>query len=121
MVANSGGGRVSTEYKWEQTLSVSPDLLRNLEDFISHPSTRQQDIFAEQNFPVDSHHHLHWLIKHDLFEGVVLHLTLLDTEAYQFLAGYELALAKPEDALGDFEVSWQGDKYRLHVVPVKPS
>ena len=112
---------MSTEYKWEQTLTVSADIMRNLEDFISHPSTRQQDIFAEQNFPIDSHHHLHWLIKHDLFEGVVLHLTLLDTEAYKFLAGYELALAKPEDALGDFDVSWRGDTYRLHVVPAKSS
>ncbi len=100
---------------WEETLTVSADLLHDLENFISHPSSRQQDVLVERDLKIDDTHNLNWLIKHDLFEGVVLHLTLMDTDAYRFLAGYEMALAKPEDVFGDFEVAWQGSHYHLHV------
>lgn len=101
----------------EKTLTVDADLLLGLHDFITQPDTRLADVFAEQNFPVSATVTLNWLIKHDLFEGVVMHMSLIDMEAYRHLGGQEVSISAPEDIYGDYRVSWAETDYILHILP----
>ncbi len=100
----------------EKTLTVDADLLLGLHDFITQPDTRLADVFAEQNFPVSATVTLNWLIKHDLFEGVVMHVSLIDMEAYRHLGGQEVSISAPEDIYGDYRVSWEETDYILRVL-----
>ncbi len=100
----------------EKTLTVDADLLLGLHDFITQPDTRLADVFAEQNFQVSPTVTLNWLIKHDLFEGVVMHVSLIDMEAYQHLGGQEVSISAPEDIYGDYRVSLEETDYILRVL-----
>lgn len=89
------------------TITFTEDDLKSLDRFISEPDTRTGDIFRGDTVELSDQYHLDWLVKHDLFEGVVLQVSLMDTEAYRFLAGTSLALAHSENILDDVTFSWQ--------------
>jgi hypothetical protein len=69
-----------------------------------------------RNFPVQKNIVLNWLIKHDLFEGVLMHLTLLDIDAYEHLGTADAAISSSEEIFGTYQISWKGTTYTLHVV-----
>lgn len=98
---------------WEETITVSRQFLNELRSFIHEPGGRQQDVFWRREVDVDKPRQIQLIIKHDLFEGVVLTLNLMDTEEYRFLGGDVRALAVAEDILGDIEVARDGAIYRV--------
>jgi hypothetical protein len=100
---------------WETTWAVGPDTLNALDQFIMHPDTRTSDIFLQKNFPIRPGLQLEWLIKHDLFEGVVLHASLMDTEEYRLLGQQDRHLRQASDALGDIVIDWRQQRFVLHV------
>ncbi len=101
--------------RWEQRIQVPNDFVSRLNTFITRPDTRRQDVFWEETVPVDPPLTMHLVIKHDLYEGVVLHLSLYDMDAYRFLAGHEVSLREAVEALGAFDVVWQNTTYRIYL------
>ncbi len=101
---------------FEETLTLTATMLKDIDTFITQPESRQADLLVERNFPVEDHIVLNWLIKHDLFEGVVMHLTLLNTDLYENLGTADAALSAAEEVFGEFSISWKGAQYILHVV-----
>ncbi|MCL5967160.1 MAG: hypothetical protein M1516_00685 [Firmicutes bacterium] len=100
---------------WEETLRLPEGLSGGLERFIRDPSTREADVFFEQTFDVGDGRSFTVTVKHDLYEGVVMNLTLLDEEAYQFLAGHEAHLGGAGDLPGEYEVRYGQARYRLRL------
>ncbi|MGC8487210.1 MAG: hypothetical protein ACP5QO_03170 [Clostridia bacterium] len=100
---------------WKTTLRLPADFLERLERFIRDPSSREADVFFEQRFDVGDDRSLTVTVKHDIYEGVVMHLTLLDEDAYRFLAGHELELPEAQALPGDYEVRLGSRRYRLHL------
>lgn len=99
--------------EWHKTLTFSPDRIRALEAFIKEPDTRQSDIFDSGTFPIDDATRLDWIIKHDLFEGVVLHLSLMSGDGTQFLAGYEVPLSEVHELLTTHPIEHGQSHYQL--------
>lgn len=99
---------------WEKTVPLTSEKMQQLARFITQPDTRQHDILMEETYEVNASRSLQWLIKHDLFEGVGLYLTLMDPDTMKFLAGTQAALANPEDLAGDYEIGFEGETYRVH-------
>ncbi len=97
------------------SLSFTDTDLRALDQFISQPDTRSKDVFSGNTITVSDTHHLEWLIKHDLFEGVVMQVSLMDREEGHFLAGMGQPLATAEDILDDFIFTWQDRPVILRV------
>ena len=100
---------------WEESIQLPSGFLSDLETFITRQETRKADVFWQHELMVGPGLTLQIIVKHDLFEGVVLHLTLLDTEAYRFVAGHDVSIKNAEQALGSFEVVHQGATYRIHL------
>ncbi|PSR25213.1 hypothetical protein SAMN00768000_3176 [Sulfobacillus thermosulfidooxidans DSM 9293] len=99
----------------DNQISITPDMLSQLEVFITQPDRRTSDIFAERNFPLDHHLNLHWIIRHDIFEGVVMHLSLIDTEEYRHIAGFDKSITTAHDIEGEYVLQNSSALYRLHV------
>lgn len=89
------------------------DFFPRLDMFIQHPETRTPPIFWQETVSLTPEATLHAVIKHDLYEGVVLSLTLMEPTAFRYLAGSEKTLRDSHDALGDYELSWSGGTVRL--------
>ncbi|MCY0909197.1 MAG: hypothetical protein C7B44_14745 [Sulfobacillus thermosulfidooxidans] len=102
---------------WEETLIVDPHQLERLRIFITQPDSRTHDVFAEQTFTINDTIALNWLVKHDLFEGVMMQVSLLDTADYRHLGGDDIIVSNPEDIFGDYRVRWRHAEYLLHVKP----
>lgn len=100
---------------WEDTFITPPEFVQALAAFMADPDSRTCDIFTEKSFAVAPDLALHWVVKHDLFEGTIMHLSLMDTEAYRYLAGLDRPLQQPEDLYGDYDVLWSRQAYRLHI------
>ncbi|NMP20882.1 hypothetical protein [Sulfobacillus harzensis] len=101
---------------WSGTLTFSEDSLQALDAFIHHPDTRQTDIFQQGTLAVDGQVHLDWIIKHDIFEGVVMHVSLMGDDGTRFLGGDGAVLTEAQEALRTFDVNYEGTTYHLSVV-----
>lgn len=104
-----------TDSIWEKTVRLSKDFPARLERFIRDPASRQADVFYEETWDVGDRRSLTLTVKHDIFEGVVMHLTLLDEDAYRFLGGHEQALREGGELVGDYEVHDAERRYRLRI------
>lgn len=100
---------------WHGVLPLTQKRLQDLETFIREPDTRQHDIFDHGTLIIGSPLSLDWIIKHDLYEGVVMHFSLMDTASARFLAGNEAALSQAQDVLATFAIHYQGNAYILTV------
>lgn len=101
--------------EWNGTITLSKSQLPSLDSFIHHPDARQSDIFAQGELAVDEKVKIDWIIKHDLFEGVVLHVSLMAEEGSSFLAGAGLALASVDDALTTLDIEHGGQTYHVRI------
>ena len=72
-------------------------------------------MFYEKIFDVGERRSLTVTVKHDIYEGVMMNLTLLDEEAYRFLAGRESHLNEAGDLPGEYEVRFGEAHYRLRL------
>lgn len=86
-----------------------------LDQFITEPDTRTGDIFRTDTLQVSEAYYLDWLIKHDLFEGVVMQVSLMDSEEHRFLAGTDRPLTESQDILDDFIFTWHEKPVILRV------
>ncbi len=100
-------------YLHEHVTSLSPTRRDELKNFITRPDTRQNDVFIEQNFAVGPQLDLNWIVKHDIFEGVIMHISLIDTELYRHLAGIDKMISEEDDILGEYIIRNQSNTYRL--------
>lgn len=103
------------EQTWEKTIRFPDEFPARLERFIRDPSSREQDVFFEETFDVGNDRSLTVTVKHDLYEGVVLHLTLLDEEAYRFLSGAEAHLTEAADLPGAYDVRHESRRYHIRL------
>ncbi|HBQ94064.1 MAG: hypothetical protein M1294_14725 [Firmicutes bacterium] len=101
----------------EHETHISVGTVEQLESFITRPDTRQGDIFIEQNFPVGPELTLNWIVKHDIFEGVVMHVSLIDTDSYRHLGGVDKTISDAHDIFGEYTVRHQSKTYRLLIKP----
>lgn len=104
---------MASRASWEETIRLSPDFLDKLDGFIHEPGSRKAAVFWRREIAVDEPRQLELIIKHDLFEGVVLTVNLMDQDAYQFLGGDVRPLAVAKDVLGDLEIVRDGAVYRV--------
>lgn len=95
------------------TITLAAPQLEALEAFIHEPDTRQSDIYEQGRLTVGDDVSVDWIIKHDLFEGVVLHISLMGENGTRFLAGEGAALSRAEDALKTFSLSFEDQTYRV--------
>lgn len=102
---------------WTKTVVLPEGLLTDLETFIHHPETRQKDVLWEQNLDVEPNLFLNVTVKHDIFEGTVINLSLVEPQAYRYLAGESRSLGRAQDVLGDYDVVWNESTYRLRLQP----
>lgn len=100
---------------WNGSLRLTADTLKALDSFIHHPDMRTGDIFQQGALDVDKHVHIDWIIKHDLFEGVVMHLSLMGDDGTRFLAGDGSILTEAHDALRTFTLEHGGTAYHVSV------
>ncbi len=101
--------------EWNGSLRLTADSIEALDSFIHHPDMRKGDIFQQGVLEVNDHEHIDWIIKHDLFEGVVMHLSLMGDDGTRFLAGDGMVLQEAEDALRTFAVEHNGTAYHVSV------
>lgn len=97
------------------TVIVTDSELQALDQFITEPDTRRGDIFRGETLPISDAYYLDWLIKHDLFEGVVVQVSLMDNETHSFLAGTGRSLSQSQDILDDFIFTWEDKPVILRV------
>lgn len=97
------------------TVTFTESELEALDRFISEPDTRTGDIFRGDTVELSDQYHLDWIIKHDLFEGVVMQVSLMDTEAYRFLAGTSRPVTHSEDILDDVSFIWKDMPVTLRI------
>lgn len=100
---------------WNGTLKFSPEQVTALEAFIREPDTRTTDIFDHGTLPVDEATHIDWIIKHDLFEGVVIHLSLMAADGTRYLAGTEAILAETADVFQTLTIDHEGRLYSVTI------
>lgn len=100
---------------WHGTLKVSHQHLDALDTFIHEPDTRQGDIFDQGTLTVDRHQQIDWIIKHDLYEGVVVHFSLMKRDAVEFLKGTEKTLRQASDLMQQYTLEHDDRAYEIMV------
>lgn len=101
---------------WTGSLTFSPSQKEALETFIHHPDTRSSDIFDQGTLAVkDQSLRLDWIIKHDLFEGVVIHFSLMADDGSRFLAGDESTLSDAQALCKTYKITYQDQTYEIDV------
>jgi len=100
---------------WNGTIEIPAYQVKNLESFIHEPYTRTGDIFDQGQLDVTADLTVDWIIKHDLYEGVVVHLSLMEKEAIRFLVGAEATLSLASDLLTTFTLEHGGNSYTINV------
>lgn len=98
---------------WKGKLPFNAEQLGSLDAFIHEPDTRQGDIFRQGSIDVDKSLKIDWIIKHDLFEGVVVHFSLMASDGSAFLSGEEKTLATAEDLFGDYAIEHDGRRFTV--------
>jgi hypothetical protein len=102
---------------FEGTIALTAAQVRDLDAFIHEPDTRQGDVFDHGSMAVDQHLNLDWIIKHDLFEGVVLQISLMTEDGTRFLAGEGRSLNHVDDALQPVSLRHDNRSYRATFKP----
>jgi hypothetical protein len=100
---------------WSGTLTFTPEQQQALEAFIREPDTRRDDVFARGSLETDGQARLDWIIKHDIFEGVVVHFSLMTPDGGSFLAGVEQSLSHASELFQTYDVRHRGRQYSVHV------
>ncbi|PSR22642.1 MAG: hypothetical protein C7B45_06205 [Sulfobacillus acidophilus] len=100
---------------WTGTLTFTPEQQQALEAFIREPDTRRDDVFAHGSLETGSPARLDWIIKHDIFEGVVVHFSLMTPDGGSFLAGVEQSLSHAPDLFQTYDIRYQGRQYSVTV------
>jgi len=98
-----------------ETYSVSADFLERLNTFITAPDSRQQDVFSRHIMALDDTLQFEWIIKHDLFEGVVSQLHLFNPVTWHLVVGTQRPISEPEQIFGTYDVWFNGQHYQLTV------
>lgn len=100
---------------WNGTITLSTESIGHLSTFMHQPDTRHSDIFDQGSLEATPDHRIDWIIKHDLFEGVVFQLSLMNQDGTMFLAGSGSVLQEPADILGTHTIEHRDSTYHLHV------
>lgn len=100
---------------WKGTLTLTASRIAALDDFIHQPDTRTGDVFNQGVLEVGGDTVVDWIIKHDLFEGVVVHFSLMAEDGTRFVAGAEGSLSRAGDLLGEHVIEHEGKRYRITV------
>lgn len=100
---------------WSGTLTLQPEQVDALEAFIREPDTRGSDIFDQGSLDHDGDVRVDWIIKHDLYEGVVAHWSLMSADGNTFLCGAEKSLREARDLFDRFTLSHDGRDYEISV------
>jgi len=103
------------EQTWNKTIRLPGDFPARLERFIRDPSSRAADVFFEETFDIGDRTTLTVTVKHDLYQGVVLHLTLLADDGSRYLGGTEAEIAEATDLPGQYEVRRGSRRYRVRL------
>jgi len=104
--------------EWSRTISFTDEDCHALDAFIHEPHTRQSDIFKSDTLPVEHNGHtIEWIIKHDLFEGVVAHVSLLADSGTRYVAGDGLVLSQAADAFHTFTLHDGDTQYTVTIHP----
>jgi len=106
---------MASNVHWEETLSVCEDFLERLEAFIGFPDQRSDDVFARFQFAITPSLSVQWVVKHDLFEGIVAQLSLIDQELGRFLAGDDRRVPQASAVLGTYALNTPEGRYQLTV------
>lgn len=100
---------------WTGTIDFNESKTRALEAFIREPDTRHGDVFDQGTFGQDDAIRVDWVIKHDLFEGVVIHFSLMSGDGNTFLGGDGAALLTAQDVFNTYRIPYQGRRYAITV------
>ena len=98
---------------WNGEISFELEQMAALEAFIHEPDTRRSDIFAQGVLGIKGDRALFWIIKHDLFEGVVLNLSLMTQDASLFLEGMGTSLSQARDLSHSYTIEHDEQQYQL--------
>ncbi|MCY0899626.1 MAG: hypothetical protein OWU33_11960 [Firmicutes bacterium] len=101
--------------QWKETLTFSSDDLQSLEVFIHEPDTRRSDIFREGTLAEHDGVRIDWVIKHDLFEGVVVHFSALNADGTIFYGGDQATLRDARDLIGTYHIRHGESTYDITV------
>ena len=104
---------------WTGTVTLTAEQLESLDRFIHEPYTRVSDIFQRGRLEVDSHFAVDWIIKHDLFEGVVAHFSLMSHDGSTFFVGTEQTLSRVDDWFQDYAIEHDNRRYMITTSPTK--
>lgn len=100
---------------WNGTITLSAESIGHLSTFMHQPDTRQSDIFDQGSLEATPGRRIDWIIKHDLFEGVVFQLSLMNQDGTMFLAGSGSILQEPADILGTHMIEHSDGTYHVNV------
>jgi hypothetical protein len=100
---------------WRETIQCSAEWLSRLDQYIRDPARPQ--VFYARSFEPSSGRRVDVVIKHDLFEGVVLNVTLLEDQGQRFLGGTNRTLDQARDILGTDTVSTHDAQFSVTWVP----
>lgn len=98
-------------------LTLPKSFLTQLDAFIRFPDQRSGDVLYRRDIPASSRLSLQWVVRHDIFEGTVAQLSLIDDEAGRFLAGQDRPLKEAGDVWGSYVVRTGDDEYQVEVIP----
>jgi hypothetical protein len=98
-------------------LTLPTSFLAQLDAFIRFPDQRPGDILYRQDIQASSRLSLQWVVRHDIFEGTVAQLSLIDDEAGRYLAGEDRPLKEAGDVWGSYAVRTGEEEYRVDVTP----
>jgi hypothetical protein len=96
-------------------VTVDQNLWDALGRFIHEPESRRSDVLVHRQWVPAPGLEVHWTVKHDLFAGVLMVVSIVDTEAGRVVADREKPLAQADDLLGEVTVTAGTRTWRIHV------
>lgn len=99
-------------------VTVDPNFLHALDRFIHEPESRRSDVLVRRQWAPAPGLEVHWAVKHDLFAGVLMVASVVDTEAGRVVADQEKPIARPDDVLGEITLAAGGRTVRIRVASV---
>jgi hypothetical protein len=117
MREDSGGDDMADHGTREIAITLPEGLLAALDTYIERPELRRDDVFWRHQVAVGPDRAIHVVVKHDLFEGVVVNVDVMDQEAYRQLGGVQRALARASDLTGAYAVETPEGRFRVALEP----